>query len=521
MKHQKTKRPGSMANAVFAVAAFGAVFLAGEVRASCVSLFGSHICSDLIIESITPNVTDPLVGQSIFVTVVVKNQGSWSAGAFKVGAYFDSTSAPMNACTSWNGRWTVGSLAPGTSAILTLSMSYSTPGTKRFWAWADICEEDSESNDSNNRRSVGITVRAPDLYVQSLVADPSSPVAGQSVTVTAVVKNQGSASSGLSALDVFHDLASSPTASDVADQSVAIPSIAPGATATRTFTLSYPTTGNRRLWGYVDRSNEVRESSESNNTRLRTITVVEAPQPDLVIERITPSIGNPRIGQALDADVVIKNQGTVATSLFNVGLFYDRSSEPITICDADTSGISIGLAPGETSTLTFRNISYDSGGPKKLWAWADYCNLVAESDNSNNTSSQTIEVQPEEDRCPDDPLKTDPGVCGCGVQDTDANSNGVIDCLETPGPDPLDSDLDGIADGLDNCPTTFNPDQADADSDGVGDACEGPCVPMFCGICGPCSAVSMVGIVGAMLGLKGRARRRIGQPRRREDDPSR
>ena len=90
---------------------------------------------------------------------------------------------------------------------------------------------------------------------------------------------------------------------------------------------------------------------------------------------------------AFDADVVIKNQGTVATSLFNVGLFFDRASEPITVCDADTSGISIGLAPGETSTLTFRGISYSSGGPKKLWAWADYCNLVAESDNSNNTSS--------------------------------------------------------------------------------------------------------------------------------------
>ena len=32
------------------------------------------------------------------------------------------------------------------------------------------------------------------------------------------------------------------------------------------------------------------------------------------------------------------------------------------------------------------------------------------------------------DSCPSDPNKTAPGVCGCGVADTDANKNGVIDC---------------------------------------------------------------------------------------------
>jgi subtilase family serine protease len=506
MNQSNILKTGFGTGVYLALAALSSVQLAGQARASC-SFFGTS-CSDLVVQSITPSVTNPVVGQPIFMTVIVRNQGSYSASAFRVDAYYHSTSAPTTPCSGWNGRWSVGGLASGATVTLTLSMSYSTPGTKRFWVWADSCNDDSESNGSNNQRSVDITVTSPDLYVQSLTPNPSSPVAGQSITMTAVLRNQGSASSGSSFLEVFHDLPSAPTTSDVANQSVAIPGIAPGATVTRTFTVSYPTTGTKHFWGYVDRSNSVRESSETNNSRVYAITVVEAPEPDLMVERITPSMGNPRIGQAIDADVVIKNQGTVATSLFNVGLFFDRSSEPITICDADASGISVGLAPGETSTLTFRNITYASSGTKKLWVWVDYCNLVAESDNSNNQSSETIEVQPEEDSCPDDPLKTNPGVCGCGVPDTDANRNGVIDCLETPGPDTLDSDLDGIADGLDNCPTTFNPDQADADSDGTGDACEGPCIPMFCGICGPCSAVSMVGLVGAMLSLRGNRGRR-------------
>jgi len=33
--------------------------------------------------------------------------------------------------------------------------------------------------------------------------------------------------------------------------------------------------------------------------------------------------------------------------------------------------------------------------------------------------------------CPSDPLKLDPGACGCGTQDLDADGTGAIDCLYT------------------------------------------------------------------------------------------
>ena len=35
------------------------------------------------------------------------------------------------------------------------------------------------------------------------------------------------------------------------------------------------------------------------------------------------------------------------------------------------------------------------------------------------------------DLCPDDPAKVDPGACGCGSEDGDVNANGIVDCLET------------------------------------------------------------------------------------------
>lgn len=48
------------------------------------------------------------------------------------------------------------------------------------------------------------------------------------------------------------------------------------------------------------------------------------------------------------------------------------------------------------------------------------------------------------DLCPDDPGKTDPGVCGCGVLDSDSDSDGIMDCvdlcLNTPMGETVDED---------------------------------------------------------------------------------
>lgn len=70
------------------------------------------------------------------------------------------------------------------------------------------------------------------------------------------------------------------------------------------------------------------------------------------------------------------------------------------------------------------------------------------------------------DGCPDDPLKSAPGVCGCGVSDVDSDNDGRVDCAD-PCPavagecgcdNPLlDTDGDGTLDCDDACP--LDPEQ--------------------------------------------------------------
>ena len=106
--------------------------------------------------------------------------------------------------------------------------------------------------------------------------------------------------------------------------------------------------------------------------------------------------------------------------------------------------------------------------------------------NPDQTDTDNDGVGDACDGCPNDPAKTAPGDCGCGIADTDTDNDGTPDCNDLCPNDPAktapgdcgcgvadtDTDSDGVPDCDDNCPNTSNPGQEDCNNDGIGDVCE-------------------------------------------------
>lgn len=99
---------------------------------------------------------------------------------------------------------------------------------------------------------------------------------------------------------------------------------------------------------------------------------------------------------------------------------------------------------------------------------------VAETDSDSDGIPDCVDL------CSSDPLKTAPGVCGCGTADTDTDSDSTPDCVDLCPSDPLKTAL-----GVCGCGTA----DTDTDSDGTPDCNDGcpadsdKTVPGICG-CG-------------------------------------
>lgn len=84
--------------------------------------------------------------------------------------------------------------------------------------------------------------------------------------------------------------------------------------------------------------------------------------------------------------------------------------------------------------------------------------ILADSDNDGTPDN--------EDGCPDDFYKTEPGVCGCGAVDTDSDGDGIADCNDNY---PYDYDNDGMPDEWeDQNGLNSLVDDAEVDNDGDG-----------------------------------------------------
>ena len=237
-----------------------------------ITIWYEVVFPDLIVQSLTASDYNPNVGESIDVTMVIKNQGAVPVSDwFCNGLYYD-LSSPPDTNTYEDDWWYTCDLGPGETESYTFySITSSQPGTWRMYGLADCDGEITESNENNNYKgpvNINWTYVPPDLVVHSLTVEDDSLYITEHTNGTITIKNQSS----VPITQEFRTdvLKNSPTApSPPASGQYRWQTYSLGAGETRTYNfykLPHSTSHTTwKMWGLVDSQGDIPESNDTNN----------------------------------------------------------------------------------------------------------------------------------------------------------------------------------------------------------------------------------------------------------------
>lgn len=352
---------------------------------------------DLVIESVTALTPPSFVyaaNEPVVVRVVVKNQGTGSTvNGFSVDLFRDQ-SIPVDCGTVdsvRDARANLSALAAGATVAFNMSfVAPSTVGTFTMRLFVDSQCEINEANEDNNQTTQSYQVRQPDLIVQSIALDKPVYSPGELGRATIVVRNQGSAGTGVGFNTIL--LAHNPsqvacgTAGDGNFNSAPL-----NAGATTSFEIEFfapDTIGNKVLRVFTDAPCAISETIENNNQATLAYNVSRG---DLIVQSITLNKSNYANGEAGTATVVIRNQGSVdVTDPFVVDLFRDSP----TVADCGTADSPRtdrreipSLAAGATASFVMNFTTPNTPGTYTLRVFVDAMCEITENSEANNQST--------------------------------------------------------------------------------------------------------------------------------------
>lgn len=150
---------------------------------------------DLTVSNVSWTPTSPVETDAITLRATVNNTGTAGSAATDVNFYLGTTKV---------GTANVGALAAGASATATAAIGARDAGSYPLSAKVDESNAIIEQNDANNSASsssplVVTPVASSDLIASAVTWTPGNPAAGNTVTFSVAIKNQGSIASAAGA----------------------------------------------------------------------------------------------------------------------------------------------------------------------------------------------------------------------------------------------------------------------------------------------------------------------------------
>ncbi|MEV1156587.1 discoidin domain-containing protein [Micromonospora chokoriensis] len=191
----------------------------------------------------------------------------------------------------------------------------------------------------------------PDLTVTGMSFSPSAPVETSTITLSATVRNAGSATSGATNVNFYLGSTRVGTAS--------VGSLAAGASTTVSASIGTRDSGSYPLSAKVDESNTVVEQDDTNNsyTNPSPLVVAAVASSDLVASAVAWSPGNPSAGNTVTFSVSIRNAGNQASA---------SGAHGITLTVLNESGTAVRTLTGSYSGVINAGATV---GPINLGTW--------------------------------------------------------------------------------------------------------------------------------------------------------
>jgi hypothetical protein len=245
----------------------------------------------------------------------------------------------------------------------------------------------AKSAEFNEAKTVSVAFGTPQIYadltVTALSTNKTVYNADETMTITATVMNQGhrSASGFYVAL----------TSADLTTQTKYVSSLTAGGSTSVTFSCSagrYTSDKTISITAAADSTGAIAESNEGNNTRAASFKVLAyiPPLPDLTVTTLTGNKTLYEAGDTMSITGTVKNIGESAAAATTVRL----NVSGIGTFSANLSALSAGAS--QTVTFTCTAPTSLSAQSITMIALVDPNNLVAESNESNNSKTVTISV---------------------------------------------------------------------------------------------------------------------------------
>ncbi len=243
------------------------------------------------------------------------------------------------------------SFSPSTGNTVTIPVSATTADVQlRFTA-----NSGAPNGQVAEFQVVGTPAPNPDLTVTGVSWTPASPVETDAVTLSATVRNAGTAASGATDVNFYLGTTKVGTA--------AVGGLAAGATVTVSAGIGARDAGTYAVTAKVDENNTVIELDDANNSFTGATSLVVAPvaSSDLVAASVGWSPDNPPGGATVTFTVAVRNQGTVASAGGTHGItltvLTDTGSTVRTLTGSFTGTIGVGVATAPVTLGTWTAVN--------------------------------------------------------------------------------------------------------------------------------------------------------------------